>query len=121
MKKFAAIIVAALFAVVVFTACSEKQLTAADVEGTWLNVVEGSVVTNTFIYTFNSDMTYSVVFSADTDVVSMGSENTGKYFFLGSTITITENSESRSFKVKFKDGNMIWVTEAGYERVFVRQ
>lgn len=111
----------ALFAIVMFTACSEKQLTVDDVEGTWVNVVEGPVVTNTFVYTFNRDMTYSKAFSIDTDVVSMDTDKTGEYSFSGSSITVTENSESITFKVKFEDGNMIWITEAGRERIFVRQ
>ncbi len=121
MKKITAIIIAALSAMVLFAACSEKQITVADVEGTWLNIVEGSVVTNTFVYTFNTDKTYTVSFGVDTDVVSMNSDNVGEYSLSGSTITLIENSEVRSFEVEFEDGNMIWITEAGKERVFVRQ
>ena len=121
MKKAISVIISVLLAMAVFTACSEKQLTVDDVEGTWVNVVEGPVVTNTFVYTFNRDMTYSKVFSADTDVVSIGSDKTGVYSFSGSSITVTENSESITFKVKFEGEDMIWITEAGRERVFVRQ
>lgn len=122
MKKLTIILAVALITLAVFTGCSEKkQLTAADVEGTWINVEVGSVVTNTFIYKFKLDMTYTVNFSADTEVVSLGSDKEGVYSLSGSTITITENSESRSFEVEFRDGDMIWITPAGVERVFKRQ
>ena len=121
MKKVAVLFIAVLFSVMMFTSCSEKQITPADIEGTWINVVEGPVVTNTFVYTFNTDMTYSKIFSADTEVVSIGSDKTGTYSLSGSSITVTENSESITFKVKFEWEDMIWITEAGRERVFVRQ
>lgn len=121
MKKIISLFIAALLTMTIFTACSEKPVTVADIQGTWLNVVEGSVVTSTFVYTFNSDMTYTDSSESGSDVVSFTYDETGTYSLSGNTITLTDNYGSTTFEVKFEDGNMIWITEKGKERLFTRQ
>ena len=121
MKKIISLIISALFAVTLFAACSEKQISVSDIEGTWVNVVEGSVVTSTFVYTFKSDMTYTSSSTSGSEVITLSSDNEGTFSLSGSTITISDDYGSNSFTVKLENGEMIWITEAGKERLFTRQ
>ncbi len=121
MKKFTAVITAAVLAAAVFTACGKKDITAYDIEGTWENVYEGSVTTSTSIYTFKTDMTYTHSYTSSSDVVSIGTDDEEKYSLSGTTITIERDSDSVSYGVSFDGDDMIFTSESGTELIFKRK
>ncbi len=122
MKKLIKIIMAAVFAAAVLTSCGKRDITVYDIEGTWENVIEGSTVTTTCVYTFRTDMTYIDSSVSSSEILSLGSEDEGTYSLSGSFITLTDSwGGSNTFEVSFDGDTMIFTTEEGVERIFTRK
>lgn len=122
MKKFFCVMLMIAFSAVSLSACGGKNVTVYDIDGTWENVMVGRVTTGTAVYTFKTDYTYTHTYSSSSEVISISTdEQKGTYSLSGNTITLKDDSESTSFEVEFRDGNMIWITDAGKERIFTRK
>lgn len=122
MKRLIKILMAFVIAAAALTSCGKRDITVYDIEGTWENVIEGSVVTTTCVYTFKTDMTYIDSAVSSSEVVSLGSEDEGTYSLSGSFITLTDSwGGSNTFEVSFDGDTMIFTTEEGVERIFTRK